>query len=97
MDAIIKWIQSFPLGQVPTMFWTLFWFTLAILAVAVVRKVVAPSILMLALAFVLVVGTEHWRQTAGPWDVLATTLFYIASIAVILLVFPAGFRAIRGR
>lgn len=97
MDAIIKWIQSFPLGQVPAMFWTLFWVTLLILVIAVVRKVATPSVLMLALAFVLVVGTEHWRQTAGVWDVFATTLFYIASIAVIILMFPAGFSALRGR
>ena len=88
VQAIVAWIQQFPIASVPTLFWVIFWLTLIVMLMAWRReaaKISRSQVAALGFAFVLMIGTDQWRQTAGYWEPLVTIVFYVASIAALVV------------
>lgn len=94
LQAIIAWFQAFPLTSVPGLFWFIFTLTLIIMLVAwrsESGRVPRNRVGLVGVAFVVVIGTERWLQSAGSWEWLATGLFYVASLVAL---FVGSFAAI---
>jgi hypothetical protein len=86
IEAIVAWIQAFPLTSVPGLYWFIFVLTLIVMCVVLKGdpgRVSRGKAGLVGLAFVVMVGTEKWLQSAGSWEPLATTLFYVASVVAL--------------
>jgi hypothetical protein len=88
IEEIVAWIQAFPLTSVPGLFWTIFTLTLIVMAVgwrSQSGRVSRGQVGLSGLAFVVMIGTEKWLQSAGAWAPVVTFLFYVASIAALVI------------
>ena len=88
IEAIIAWIQEFPLTSVPGLFWVIFILTFMVMLVAWrgdAGRMSRSQAGLVGLAFVVMIGTEKWLQSAGTWSPLATGIFYVASVVALIV------------
>jgi hypothetical protein len=83
VEAIVAWVQAFPLTSVPGLYWVIFGLTLIVMCVVLKGdpgRVSRGKAGLVGVAFVVMVGTEKWLQVAGSWSPVATALFYVSSV-----------------
>lgn len=88
LQPLIDWLGAFPLTSVGGMFWGIFTLTLIAMILLVARDghgVSRKYTAVLALMFLLIVGTDNWREAAGMWTQPVTLLFYVVSFVTLFM------------